>query len=163
MNGRFTSTQYRKRAAAAVAVATLLPNVDVFFGLLPLKWLAAIVVGVYFLVYLVAHDWLGIVLLFLNCGFGSAAVGYLRGHWEFNFNWRKLWPRKKPKLRVVPRPAEPRPERRSSPAPASSAADPEEEIDTLLDKIAKSGLQSLTTAEKARLETLRQRLMQKGS
>jgi hypothetical protein len=66
--------------------------------------------------------------------------------------------RKKPKLRVVPPPVPSA--RRPVPTPAVQE-EGDVEIDALLDKIAKSGLNSLSKAERAKLERARQELLKK--
>jgi hypothetical protein len=138
-----------------IAFATLYPDMDYLAGWIPLKWFAFASIACGSLMFFPAHDWLSLALLWTNCGVAFAMVRSTRG---FDFNFKLPWPRKKPKLRVLPKPAEPRPARRPDPTPAS---DMEEEIDALLDKIASSGLQSLSSAEKARLETLRLKLLRK--
>ena len=65
--------------------------------------------------------------------------------------------RKRPKLRVVPRPAS-RTEIDHTEEDESTT-----EVDALLDKIAKSGLASLSAAERAKLEKAREDLMKRES
>ena len=67
------------------------------------------------------------------------------------------WFRRKPSFRVLPTPT---PAKRTTPLRAASE-DTDVEIDALLDKIAKSGLASLSNAERAKLERARQELIKK--
>lgn len=67
------------------------------------------------------------------------------------------WFRRKPSIRVLPSPTP-----AARPAPLRSASDESDvEVDALLDKIAKSGLSSLSSAERAKLERARQELLKK--
>jgi hypothetical protein len=67
-------------------------------------------------------------------------------------------PRRRPKLRVLPKPSSP-PRAIPRVELAETAADTE--VDALLDKIAKTGLASLTASERARLEKAREELLKK--
>ena len=130
--------------AIFVAFATLYPGVAVYFGILA-QWLALILVAIYSLIDLAYHDWVSLISLWVTSGFAHVYVRYERGHFtlpDFRF-WRR-----KPRLRVLPD-LKPEPDH------------PLGEIDTLLDKIAKTGMASLTAKERARLETARADLLKK--
>ena len=103
-----------------------------------------------------ANDWTGLLWLWIGCGFAYLWVRYERGLLTLpNF---RFWKRK-PKLRVLP---DLEPEARKAPTttpPDASMA----EIDALLDKIAQSGLSSLTAKERAKLEQGRENLRRKGA
>jgi membrane associated rhomboid family serine protease len=135
--------------ALFIAFATLYPNVPLLFNVLA-KWLAAILVGIYSLMALAAHDLTTLVTLW---GAVALAYGVVR-HEQGRFTLPKIrFAAGKPKLRVL-----------SSPKPAASAAPgvaPDVEVDALLDKIAKSGMASLTAKERAQLEHAREALMRK--
>ena len=105
------------------------------------------------------RNWLGIAQLWASCGAAFAytrqAVELEHDDYESPFTRISLWFRRR-KFRVV-QAADSRPARRGG----SEASAPTEEMDRLLDKIAKSGISSLTSAERARLEKARQELLKR--
>ena len=135
--------------AVFVAFATLYPNAALFFNILA-KWMAAVIVALQSMMFLAANDWPRLLALWLTCGFAFLFVRHERGLLALpSFAaWRR------PKLRVLP------------PPPAASrrdevVSDASSEMDALLDKIAKSGMASLTAKERARLERAREALLKK--
>lgn len=133
--------------ALFIAFATQFPGMPVFFSLLA-KWAALILVGIYALMALAARDWTALILLASTCGYAHGFVRYQQGSWslpEFRLNLRRA------KLRSVPR---------SEPDESAMAMT---EMDALLDKIGRSGLNSLTTEERTRLEAARKSLMRRNS
>jgi hypothetical protein len=142
-------------AAVLIAFATLYPNVE-FFGWIPLKWFAFVCVALGSLMYFPQHDWISLSLLLTSCG---AAFGYVRflqsgGSVEFGDLWEKIDPfKRRPKLRVLPSP--------HSSGRDDDELDEVESIDPLLDKIARTGIASLTARERARLEKARAALLKK--
>ncbi len=129
-----------------VAFATYFPEVGIFLHLTA-KWCAWILVGIFSLAALAANDWAGLIWLWLACGFAYQWVRYQKG--LFGLPDLRFW-RRKPAFRVLPELAKKpaisaRPE---VPPPDASMA----EIDALLDKIARSGLGSLTAKEREKLE-----------
>lgn len=141
--------------ALFIAFATLYPNVALLFNLLA-KWVAAALVGLYSLMALAANDSVRLITLWATVGFAFAFVRYQQGHFTLP---RLPTIARKPKLRVLPDvgtkqgPATPRPSRE----------DPMVEIDALLDKIAHSGMSSLTPKERAKLEAARADLQKRSS
>lgn len=135
--------------ALFIAFATLYPNVALLFNILA-KWFAAILVGIYTLMALAAQDVIGLVTLWAAVGF---AYGFVR-HEQGRLTLPKIrFANRKPKLRVLPSPKAP---------PAIETDDePAAEVDALLDKIAQSGMASLTAKERAQLEKAREALMRK--
>ena len=142
---------YELTAAFLVAFATLYPNIE-FFGWIPLKWFAFACVTIGSLMYFPERNWPGLSLLWGECG---AAFGFVRliqrgGSVEVGDFLEKFKP--KPKFRVLP-------------SPGSRASEPDDdtmgEADALLDKIAKSGMASLSAKERAKLEKARAALMKK--
>lgn len=129
-----------------LAFATLYPNAVLLFNILA-KWMAIILVGIYTLMALAARDIVALVALWVTVGYSYGFVRHEQGHLALP---KVPWPRRGPKLRVVPRP--------EAPARESASA---EEMDRLLDKIAKSGIASLTAAERSRLEKARQDLLKR--
>jgi len=142
--------------ALFVAFATLYPEALMLFNLLA-KWVAMILVGLYTLMALSAHDAVGLISLWASVGFAYAFVRYQQGHFSLP-KVSSLWSRK-PKLRVLPD------------LPVQKAAAPKRvlpdasmaEVDALLDKIARSGMASLTSKERAKLDAARDELRRKES
>lgn len=135
--------------AIFVAFATLYPNATLFLNVLA-KWVAAVIVALQSLIHISANAWPHLLALWLTCGFAYLFVRRERGELSLP-SLATL--RSRSKLRVVPPPA---PTRR--PAEESDASS---EMDALLDKIAKSGLGSLSARERARLERAREALLKK--
>lgn len=148
--------------AIFVAFATQFPGMPVFFVLLA-KYAAMILVGIFTMIHLAARDWNSLIVLWSTCGFAHLFVRHQQG--LFTLPSIKLF-RRKPKLRVLPD----LPQQRGAPArsaitPAPSAPAPDAtmaEVDALLDKIAKSGINSLTARERAKLEAAREGLLRRG-
>jgi membrane associated rhomboid family serine protease len=120
-----------------IAFATLYPNAVMLFNLLA-KWVAWVLVGLYALEMLSVHDGFGLASLAATVG---AAYGYVR------FQQGRL---------TLPTVAFPR--RAPPPPPPINAT---AEVDALLDKIARSGLASLSAKERAKLDAARQDLQKR--
>jgi membrane associated rhomboid family serine protease len=132
--------------ALFVAFATLYPEALLMFNILA-KWAALVLVGIFSLMALAYHDWSALLSLWATTGFAWAFVRHRQGHLALPD--LRFW-RRGPQLRVLPDlpPAE-RPEKEASRA----------EMDRLLDKIAQSGLASLTPGERARLARARENML----
>ena len=142
--------------ALFVAFAAIYPNVPMFFNLVA-KWVAAILVGLYTLMALSGRNWTELISLWATVGFAFAFVRRKQGRLELPAGgW---WPRK-PRLRVLPElKPEPKP---VAPVRAGAAErSATSEVDALLDKIAQSGIGSLTAKERARLESARAELLKR--
>lgn len=129
-----------------IAFATIYPNVA-WWGSIPMKFVA---IGCMFLAavgHLSQRDQIGLASTLATC---AVSFGYIRamraGTFE-GFSMPALF-RRKPKFRVLPSP-----DARENAAPT--------DMDALLDKIAKSGIASLTAKERARLEAGRAELLKK--
>lgn len=135
-----------------IAFATLYPNVAFFLNILA-KWLAIILVGIYSLMALSNRDTAGLISLWTSVGFAYAFIRHHQGHFSL------------PKFRIFqqrpPRKSSPRSHDKSPPvrsaAPSSMA-----EVDALLDKIAASGIGSLTPQERARLDAAQNEMKKRG-
>jgi hypothetical protein len=141
--------------ALFIAFATLYPNVAMMFNLLA-KWVAIILVSLYALIHLSAHDTTGLIALLATTSFAYAFVRHQQGH--FTLPTLRL-PRRQPKLTVLPGGRETAPTRSASSSGKTHSSAPRPvrdtttaEMDALLDKIARSGMGSLTTDERARLD-----------
>jgi hypothetical protein len=139
--------------ALFVAFATMHPNAVMMFNLLA-KWVALILVGLFSLIHLADRDLVSLITLWSTTGYAFLFVRVQQGAItlpKFSF------PRRKPKLRVLPDlPAKPKAAPRAS---DESMA----EVDALLDKIATSGIGSLTPKERARLDAARENMLKRTS
>lgn len=140
-----------------IAFATLYPNA-VMIGNILAKWVAIILVGLYALIALSGRDWVGMITLSTTTLLAYSFVRHAQGL----LNVPTFTPvRSKPKLRVLPD----LPERHEKPSssPKVEMSNTMAEVDALLDKIAKSGIGSLTAKERATLDSAQQRLKQRRS
>ena len=148
--------------AVFIAFATQFPGMPVFFTLLA-KWAAFILVGIYSLMYLAARDWTSLIVLASTCGYAHLFIRYQQGTFELP---RIRLFKRRPKLRVLPdlKPSRSeRSERNVRPSATAPASESMAEIDALLDKIAKSGISSLTAKERAKLEAAREGLLKRSA
>ncbi len=135
-----------------VAYATLYPNLEYFGGWIPLKWFAFVSIACGSLISFPDRDWIGLLELWLDCFVGFACVQFARGNFTMpNLHMPALRP--KPKFRVLHKPV--------SGSSRIDLDEPDSEMDRLLDKIAKSGMASLTDSERTELEKARQALLKK--
>ena len=139
--------------AIFVAFATIYPNVELLLRIMA-KWVALILAGIGTLSALAAHDWQTLVVLWTSIGAAFLFVE-LRGAgpelaWLHNFKARM---RPRARFHVV---------QKSS---ARRVVEPEDvyaSVDPILDKIAKSGIGSLTASERQALDRARNRLLKKS-
>lgn len=135
-----------------VAFATFFPGVPLLFNILA-KWAALALVGIQALVALAGRRWDLLAEIAVGCGFAHLFVRLHRA----GFEWPKLrWPRRRPVRRAVV------PVRAAAIPPAPPPRAGMAEVDALLDKIAQSGIHSLTQDERARLEAARSDLLRRG-
>lgn len=134
--------------ALFIAFATLYPSVPLLFNILA-QWMALILFGLFSLMALAARDGVGLLSLWVTSGFAFGFVRFQQGR----FNLPTLsFLRPKPKLRLVP-------DLEPTKKPASADRDKASamaEVDALLDKIARSGISSLTAKERAKLDAAAQ-------
>lgn len=136
-----------------VAFATIYPSVELFLRIMT-KWIVLILAAIGTLSALAAHDWQMLVVLWISIG---AAFLFLEARgagpelaWLENF---KSSLRPKPKFHIVQKPS------------ARRVVEPEDviaSVDPILDKIAKSGIGSLTASERQTLDRARNRLLKKS-
>jgi len=150
------SGNYMLLGGLIVSFATLYPNADAW-NWIPFKWMAFACIASGSFMLLGTQKWFEIAQLWASC---LAGFLYIRQAKEVEYDDHesiitrvKRFFRRKPKLRVMPSP--------SSSAYRSTANEPASEMDVLLDKIAKSGMSSLTAKEKATLEKAREALLRK--
>lgn len=136
-----------------LAFATLYPNAVLLFNILA-KWMAIVLVAIYTLMAIAGRDLVALGALWVTVGYSYGFVRYEQGRLTLP---KIPWPRRRPKLRVLPA---------ADSADRAAAArgnenEPTSDVDALLDKIARSGMASLTAKERARLEKARADLMRK--
>jgi hypothetical protein len=145
-----------------IAFATLYPNAEWWAGI-PFKFVAIACVFCGMLMALAEKKVIPVLALLGNC---TAAFFLIRAaleqeyddHAPFLARFREMF-RRKPKFRVVPKN-----EPRNSSGLDETAAGNEavsEEVDAILDKVARTGLQSLTSAEHAKLQKAREELQRR--
>jgi len=136
--------------AIFVAFAALYPSVGVFFGIAA-RWVAVAILVIYTLQGFAFHAISMLLVLWTTAPLAFGFVQMTRS----GFAWPTFrLPGRKPKFRVVPKPAAASP---NSAVEDDAAA----EMDVLLDKIAKSGIASLSSKERTRLERAREALLKK--
>lgn len=122
--------------AVFVAFATLFPEA-MFWGRIPARTVVLVLLGIYVLADIMWHDWSSLVALLAASGTAFAVIGYEQGRWTFRL------PQRAPRLKVL----------KPEPVPVN--------VDAILDKVAKSGLDSLTRDERTALERARSQLLGK--
>lgn len=128
-----------------IGFATLYPNVAFFFNILA-KWLAVILVSLYTLMALSSRDTTGLIYLWTTIGFAHAFVRDQQGRFTLpSFRSTPKAPAREPSVRTTEK------ARTSETSSRSTMA----EVDALLDKIAQSGIGSLTPKERAKLDAAR--------
>src|SRR5271166_1724413 len=136
-----------------IAFCTLYPGVQ-WGGFLTAKWVAIASLVLSSAIDLSSSEWVSLGELWLSSGFSFGYIRFLQRGGElpsFRFPLRR-----RPKLRVVQKPKS-----RPRPAVIEAADTGNVEMDRLLDKISKHGLNSLTSQERAALERAREKLLEK--
>jgi hypothetical protein len=117
-------------------------------GFLTAKWVAIASLVLSSMMDISSSEWVSLGELWLISGFSFGYIRFLQRGGELpSF---RLPLRRRPKLRVVQKPKS-----RSRPSSIEITANETAEIDPLLDKIAKHGLNSLTSQERTALERAR--------
>ncbi len=143
--------------ALFVAFATLYPSVPLLFNVLA-KWMALILVGIFSLIAVAAQDWVSLLTLWGTSAFAFVYVRIQQGAIQLP---KIRFRRRQPQLRVLP---DLKPEKTARPVRSESVKSTSmAEIDALLDKIAHSGIASLTPKERAKLDSAREDLIRKSS
>lgn len=132
--------------AIFLAFCTLYPSAVFFFGI-PARWIAGILVGAQVIAYIASNAYAHLLVFGIVVAAAYFFVKYEKGEVTFP-SFRFRLPRRTPKFHVVPRPAPPVQKVKLTQSTAASMDD----VDALLDKIARTGLSSLSPAERARLE-----------
>jgi membrane associated rhomboid family serine protease len=132
-----------------VAFATIYPSAELLLRITA-KWSAVILGTIYVLQLLAYNAWTDLAVLLTSIAVGFCFVR-LRGVGPELVWWENLKTRlqPKPKFKVVPKPVVPR----------RDDDDISESVDPILDKIARSGIGSLTANERRILDRARDRLL----
>lgn len=136
-----------------VAFATIYPSVEMFLRI-QAKWVVLAFAGIYTLQLFAYHAWSELAVLWLSIAVAFVFVR-IRGvgpELEWWTTLQEKW-QPKPKFKVVPRPT------------ARRVVEPEDvyvAIDPLLEKISKSGINSLTASERRALDRARNQLLKKS-
>ena len=135
-----------------VAFATIYPSAELLLRITA-KWSAVILGAIYVLQLLAYNAWTDLAVLLTSIAVGFCFVR-LRGVGPELVWWENLKARlqPKPKFKVVPKPT---PARRDD-------DDISESVDPILDKIARSGIGSLTPNERRILDRARDRLLRES-
>lgn len=135
-----------------VAFATIYPSAELFLRITA-KWMVLILAAVYTLQLLAYHAWTDLAVFWTSVAAAFCFVR-LRGVGPELVWWENLKGRlqPKPKFKVVPKPSPPRREE----------DDISESVDPILDKIARSGIGSLTPSERRTLDRVRARLLKES-
>ncbi|QSR85524.1 rhomboid family intramembrane serine protease [Methylacidimicrobium sp. B4] len=133
--------------AIFVAFAALSPAAELIFGITA-KWYAVVLLALYVLIDISAHAWTPLLMLSVASGIAYLSVRMPTVSWMHS--WGERW---RKRSRPFPTP-------RTSPPPKGTNA-PVESIDTILDKISRNGIGSLTKSEREALERARKALLRK--
>jgi hypothetical protein len=134
-----------------IAFAALYPNIEIF-GWVSLKWLAFAGLVLGSMQYLPRHDWGYLTVLWGMCLTAFVFIRVVQERLAFAPVLQRLNPfRKKPRLHVV--------QKSSTTHRAAEPDDVYASVDPILDKISKSGIGSLTSAERRQLDRARDRLL----
>ena len=137
-----------------IAFATLYPNVE-WFGWVTLKWLAFAGLVLASMQNLPQHAWGRLSVLWIMCAASFLYIRSLQERIEAPDWWTNLKNRFQPKptFQVVPR---------VTPRRVVEPEDIHQSIDPLLEKISKSGINSLTASERRALDRARNQLLKKS-
>ncbi len=145
---------YQLMIGMFIAFAVIYPDLQVF-GWVDLKWLAFAGIVLASMSYLSpVRDWVNLVIVYAMCATSYAFIRHLQGRIPVASLPKPNWFRRKPKIYVVQKPTARR-----------AAAEPEDvtsSIDPILDKISKSGIGSLTEAERRQLDRARRKLLKQS-
>jgi hypothetical protein len=135
-----------------VAFATIYPSAELLLRITA-KWMALILAAIYTLQLLAFHAWSDLAVVWISIAMAFFFIR-LRGVGPELVWWENLKGRvqSKPKLKVVPK----------EPSTRREEDDVYESIDPILDKIAQSGIGSLTPSERRMLDRARNRLLKES-
>ena len=137
-----------------IAFATLYPNVE-WFGWVTLKWLAFAGIVLASMQNLPQHAWGNLSVLWTMCAVSFLYIRSLQNRIEAPSWWSDLKAKfqPKPKFQIV---------QRTTPRRVVEPEDIHQSIDPLLEKISRSGINSLTASERRALDRARNQLLKKS-
>ncbi len=135
-----------------IAFAALYPDMEVM-SWVNLKWLAFAGLVLASMQYLPKHLWGNLTIMWAMCLTSFGFIRYVQGRIPLAPLPKFHWFRRRPKLHIVQKSAA---RRVIEPDDLSSSVDP------ILDKISKSGIGSLTDAERRQLDRARKQLLKKS-
>jgi membrane associated rhomboid family serine protease len=144
---------YELSVGMFIAFATLYPNVELF-GWVTLKWLAFAGLVLASMQYLPGHQWGSLSILWAMCLAAFLYIRLVQGRIAIPVNMQNMNPfrrRRRPRLHVV----------QKSQLRVVEPDDVIASVDPILDKIANSGIGSLTPNERKILDRARNRLLKK--
>src|SRR5438477_688249 len=135
-----------------VAFATIYPSAELLLRITA-KWMALILAAIYTLQLLAFHAWSDLAVVWISIATAFFFIR-LRGVGPELVWWENVKDRlqSKPKLKIVPK----------EPGTRREEDDVYESIDPILDKIAQSGIGSLTPSERRMLDRARNRLLKES-
>jgi uncharacterized protein DUF6576 len=143
---------YEMTVGMFIAFAALFPNLEAF-GWVTLKWLAFAGLFLASMQHLPRHEWQVLTVLWGMCLVSFGFIRFIQGRIPIgSLSVNKIF-RRKPRLHIVQRSSE---GRTIEPEDVSASVDP------ILDKIAKSGISSLTVSERRALDRARNRLLKES-
>jgi hypothetical protein len=143
---------YEMTVGMFIAFATLFPDLEVF-GWVTLKWLAFAGLVLASMQYLPAHQWGFLTILWGMCLVAFGFIRFIQGRIQLGaLPISKIF-RRKPRLHIV---------QRSTTRHVVEPDDVYASVDPILDKISKSGIGSLTDAERRQLDRARKRLLKES-
>ena len=149
--------------ALFVAFATMLPNVTLLFGV-SAKWTAVVFLSLQLLSCVAEHAWGQLIHSLASAGFAFSYIRFQQGRWEWpRFSFRRPGKTVNAPFKVL-EPAHVSTKPKVSEGQfriVSEEPDALASIDPLLEKIGRSGLASLTDAEREQLQAAREKLLQK--
>jgi hypothetical protein len=135
-----------------IAFATLYPNIELF-GWVTLKWIAFAGIVLASMQSLPNHEWGNLSVLWGMCLAAFLFIRVVQERLPISSKLAEFNPfRGKPKLKVLPRAG----------ASQRGEEDVYESVDPILEKIARSGIGSLTPGERRQLERVRNRLLKES-
>lgn len=139
-----------------VVFATIYPNTGVFFGI-PSKWIVAVVAAGFGLFCLAYHQWALLVITWVSmlAAYYAARMAGVGDGFDLFQAIRERFSRPQPEF-----PSRPKTKSLSRPEPEPDSA--MESVDSVLEKISKHGIGSLTSSERATLERARVTLLNRG-
>jgi hypothetical protein len=147
------SGSYELTIGMFIAFATLYPNVEMF-GWVTLKWLAFAGLVLASMQYLPSHDWGYLSVLWAMCLVSFSYIRFVQGRAPIQLNLERFRIfRRRPKLHIV---------QKTTTRRAAESDDVYASVDPILDKISKSGIGSLTDAERRQLDRARKRLLKES-